>query len=50
MPSFLWTSTGIPLPLSFTVTEPSLFTMMLISEQCPAMASSIQLSKTSKTM
>ena len=48
--SFLCVSTGIPLPLSLTVIDPFLLIETTISEQCPAIASSIQLSTTSNTI
>ena len=43
-------STGMPLPLSETVTELSTFISTVIASQCPAKASSIELSTTSKTI
>ena len=46
-PSPLCVSTGIPLPLSLTVIDSSLLIIMSILEQCPAIASSMQLSTTS---
>ena len=42
-----WGSTGIPRPLSMTVTELSMWTVTAISEQKPARASSTELSTTS---
>jgi len=48
-PSFLWVPTGIPLPLSLTVIELFSFMITSILSQCPAMASSIELSTTSYT-
>ncbi len=44
------TSVGMPLPLSETVTELSVWITIFISSQCPANASSIELSTTSKTI
>ncbi|MND57795.1 hypothetical protein D3C80_489310 [compost metagenome] len=49
-PSSLWISTGMPRPLSRTVMDSSVWMVMLISEQKPASASSIELSTTSNTM
>ena len=40
---------GIPLPLSIMEIELSVWIVTVISEQCPANASSIELSSTSKT-
>ena len=48
-PSPAWMSTGMPRPLSSTVTEPSMWMVTLISSQYPTSASSIELSTTSKT-
>ena len=45
--SFSWISVGIPLPLSLTVIELSSFIKTSMFEQCPAKASSIELSTTS---
>ena len=48
-PSFSWRSTGIPRPSSVTVIELSSFIITSILLQCPARASSIELSTTSYT-
>ncbi len=50
MPSTVgWGPTGMPEPLSTTVTELSVWMVTLISSARPAMASSTELSTTSKT-
>ena len=49
-PSSAWTSTGMPRPSSETLTDSSSWMTTSISSQCPASASSIALSTTSKTM
>ena len=42
-----WISTGIPLPSSETNIKPSFWILIFIFEQCPAIASSTELSRTS---
>jgi len=49
-PSSSWISTGIPRPLSVTVTDWSSWMVTVTSVQWPASASSIELSTTSNTM
>jgi len=46
-PSLAWGSTGIPRPLSSTVTELSVWIVTRMASQKPATASSIELSTTS---
>lgn len=46
-PSSLWMSTGIPRPLSVTVTDPSPFRVTSMESQKPASTSSMALSTTS---
>jgi hypothetical protein len=46
-PSSAWMSTGMPRPLSLTVTEPSPFRTTVTVSQWPASASSMALSTTS---
>jgi len=48
--SSLWTSVGIPRPLSTTLIELSVWMVAMISSQKPASASSTALSTTSNTM
>jgi len=50
MPSSSWIATGMPRPLSVTVTEPSAFSVTVMVSQYPASDSSIALSTTSYTM
>ena len=45
----VWRSTGIPRPLSTTVTDPSIWMVTVIWVQNPARASSMELSTTSYT-
>src|SRR5690606_37052421 len=49
-PSSGWISTGIPRPLSATVTDWSAWMVTVTWVQCPASASSTELSTTSNTM